>query len=86
MSDYTVPCHKSSVHPDGICRKKLHRNIGGGFHRLVERMDKEAQEAELENQRQQVEDAKKQLDMKFKMAQVGMGTHRVIKDNRKKKG
>jgi hypothetical protein len=86
MSDYVIPCHKSQVHPDGICRKKLHKNIGGGFHRLVERMDKEAQEAELENQRQQIEDAKKQLDMKYKFAQVQAGTHRVIQDRRKKKG
>ena len=86
MSDYVIPCHKSSVHPDGVCRKKLHKNIGGGFQRLVERMDKEAMEQQLEDQRQQIEDAKKQLDMKFKLAQVDAGTHRVIKDTRKKKG
>ena len=85
MSDYVIPCKESSVHPSGICRKKLHKNIGGGFHRLVERMDKEEQEAQLEQQKQQIEDQKKQLDLQFKLAQVGAGTHRVIKDNRKKK-
>jgi hypothetical protein len=85
-TDYTVPCHKSSVHPDGVCRKKLHKNIGSGFHRLVDRMDTEEQEAQLEQQKQQIEDQKKQLDLQFKLAQVGAGTHRVIKENRKKKG
>ena len=84
MSDYVIPCHNSKVHPSGICRKKLHKNIGSGFHRLMDRMEQEAMERELENQRQQIEEAKKQLDMKFKMAQVGAGTHRVIKDRRKR--
>ena len=86
MSDYTIPCAKSSVHPTGICRKKLHLNIGNGFHRLVERLDTEAKEQEMENQRMQYEEAKKNMDAKFKMSQVLMGTHRVIKDNRKKPG
>lgn len=85
MTDYTIPCHKSSVHPDGICRKKLHKNIGGGFHRLMERMEREAMEAELENHRQQIEEQKKRLDMDFKMAQVAAGTHRIMKDTRKNK-
>ena len=83
--DYTVPCGKSKVHPDGICRKKLHPNIAQGFHTLVERMDKEKQEEELNKQKEQYENQKKQLDLQFKMAQVGAGTHRVIKENRKKK-
>lgn len=84
MSDYTIPCAKSSVHPTGVCRKKLHLNIGNGFHRLVERLDSEGRENEMENQRMQYEEAKKNLDMKFRMSQVAAGTHRVIKDNRKK--
>jgi len=84
--DYTVPCGKSKVHPDGICRKKMHPNIAQGFHTLVERMDREKQEQELNKQKEQYENQKKQLDLQFKMAQVGAGTHRVIKENRKKRG
>jgi hypothetical protein len=84
-TDYTVPCHKSKIHPDGVCRKKLHKNIGNGFHRLVERMDNEAMEAQLEQQKAQFDEQRKHLDLQERMLGVGMGTHRVIKDMRKNK-
>lgn len=86
MSDYTIPCAKSSVHPTGVCRKKLHLNIGSGFHRLVDRLDAEAKEAEMEEQKAQFDEQRKQIDMQEKMLGVGAGTHRVIKDMRKKAG
>ena len=83
--DYTIPCHKSQVHPDGICRKKLHGNIGKGFHRLVERMESEEMEKQLQDQKAAFDEQRKQIDMQEKMLGVGMGTHRVIKDTRKNK-
>jgi hypothetical protein len=83
-SDYTIPCHKSAVHPDGVCRKKLHKNIGGGFHRLVERMEKEEYERAMEEQKAQFEEQRRHLDLQEQMLGVGMGTHRVIKENRTK--
>lgn len=83
--DYTVPCAKSKVHPDGICRKKLHKNIHSGLHKLVERLDQEAMERQLEQQKAQFDEQRKRLDLQEKMLGVGMGTHRVIKDMRKNK-
>jgi hypothetical protein len=83
--DYTVPCDKSKVHPDGVCRKKLHKNIGNGFHRLVDRLDNEAMEEQLKQQKEQFDEQRRNLDIQEKMLGVGMGTHRVIKDMRKNK-
>ena len=83
--DYTVPCGKSKVHPDGVCRKKLHKNIGGGFHRLHQRMADEEMQEQLEKQKAQFDEQRKHLDLQEKMLGVGMGTHRVIKDTRKNK-
>ena len=83
--DYTVPCGKSKVHPDGVCRQKLHKNIHSGLHRLHERMEEEAMQAQLEQQKQQFDEQRKHLDLQEKMLGVGMGTHRVIKDMRKNK-
>jgi hypothetical protein len=82
MSDYVVPCGKSGVHPDGVCRQKLHKNIGGGFHRLQERMAQEEYEKAVEDRRVQFEEQRRKLDLEEKMLGVGMGTHRVIKENR----
>ena len=84
-TDYTVPCHKSKIHPDGVCRKKLHGNIGNGFHKLVERLDNEAMEAQLQQQKAQFDEQRRNLDIQEKMLGVGMGTHRVIKDMRRNK-
>jgi hypothetical protein len=83
--DYTVPCAKSRVHPDGVCRKKLHPNIHSGFHRLVERLDNEAMEEQLQQRKQQFDEQRKQIDLDEKMLGVGLGTHRVVKDTRKNK-
>ena len=83
--DYTIPCAKSKVHPDGICRKKLHKNIHSGLHKLVERLDTEKMENELNQRKQQFEEQRKRLDLEEKMLGVGLGTHRVIKDTRKNK-
>jgi hypothetical protein len=84
-TDYTVPCGKSKVHPDGICKQKLHPNIHSGLHRLHQRMADEEMQAQLEQQKQQFEEQRKHLDLQEKMLGVGMGTHRVIKDMRKNK-
>jgi hypothetical protein len=83
--DYTIPCAKSQVHPDGICRKKLHKNIGGGLHRLHQRMAEEEMQEQLAQQKAQFDEQRKQIDIQEKMLGVGMGTHRVIKDMRKNK-
>jgi hypothetical protein len=83
--DYTVPCAKSKVHPDGICRKKLHKNIHSGLHRLVERLDTESMQRQLDQQKQQFDEQRKHLDLQERMLGVGIGTHRVIKDTRKNK-
>ena len=82
-SDYSVPCSKSQVSVDGVCRKKLHRNIGGGLHRLIERMAQEEKEAELQSQKTAFDEQRKQIDMQEKMLGVGLGTHRVIKNKAK---
>jgi hypothetical protein len=84
-TDYTVPCGKSQVHPDGICRKKLHKNIGGGFHRLHQRMAEEEMQEQLEQRKAQFDEQRRQIDLEERMLGVGMGTHRVIKDTRKNK-
>ena len=83
--DYTIPCGKSQVHPDGICRKKLHKNIGGGFHRLHQRMAEEEMQEQLEQRKSQFDEQRRQIDLEERMLGVGMGTHRVIKDTRKNK-
>lgn len=83
--DYTVPCAKSKVHPDGVCRKKLHKNIHSGLHKLVERLEEEDMQRQVEQQKAQFDEQRKRLDLQEKMLGVGMGTHRVIKDMRKNK-
>jgi hypothetical protein len=83
--EYSVPCAKSKVHPDGICRKKLHPNVHAGLHKLVERLDREDMERQLEEQKAQFDEQRKHLDLQEKMLGVGVGTHRVIKDMRKNK-
>ena len=84
-TDYTVPCGKSKVHPDGICRKKLHPNIHSGLHRLHQRMEEESMNKELEQRKAQFDEQRKRLDLEEKMLGVSLGTHRVIKDTRKNK-
>lgn len=84
MADYQIPCGKTGVHPSGVCRQRLHPNVTSGLSKLIQRLDQEAMEAELENQRVQMEEAKKRLDLEYKMAQVGAGTHRVIKERRQR--
>lgn len=83
MSDYVIPCHKSSVHPDGVCRKKLHKNIGSGLHRLAERHQQEEYEEAMKQQLDQIGQQRAELDLQEKMLGVGMGTHRVMKETRK---
>ena len=82
--EYTVPCAQTSVHPDGVCRRKLHRNIGGGFHRLIDRMTQEEYEEALAQQKDAINQQRQDLDLQEKMLGVGMGTHRVIAENRTK--
>jgi hypothetical protein len=83
MSDYVIPCHKTSVHPDGVCRKKLHKNIGGGLHRLMERHQQEEYDEALAQQKDAIGKQRAELDLQEKMLNVGAGTHRVIKETRK---
>ena len=84
-TDYTVPCGKSKVHPDGICRKKLHKNVHSGLHRLHQRMEEESMQEQLQQRKSQFDEQRKRLDLEEKMLGVGLGTHRVIKDTRKNK-
>ena len=84
-TDYTVPCGKSKVHPDGICRKKLHPNIHNGLHRLHQRMEDESMQDQLQQRKAQFDEQRRRLDLEEKMLGVGLGTHRVIKDTRKNK-
>jgi hypothetical protein len=48
-------------------------------------MEEEAMQAQLEQQKQQFDEQRKNIDLQEKMLGVGMGTHRVIKDMRKNK-
>ena len=84
-TDYTVPCGKSKVHPDGICRQKLHKNVHSGLHRLHQRMEEESMQEQLQQRKAQFEEQRRQIDLEERMLGVGMGTHRVIKDTRKNK-
>jgi hypothetical protein len=83
MSDYVIPCAKSTVHPDGLCRRKLHKNIGGGLHRLMERHQQEEYEEALNSQYDAINQQRAELDLQEKMLGVGAGTHRVMKETRK---
>lgn len=82
--DYVIPCGQSKVHPDGICKHKLHRNIAAGLTRMAERHEREATEAQLAAQHAAFEEQKRNIDLQQKMLGVGAGTHRVIKENRTK--
>ena len=84
-TDYTVPCGKSKVHPDGICRQKLHKNVHSGLHRLHQRMEEESMKEQLQQQKDAFEEQRRNIDLQEQMLGVGMGTHRVIKDMRKNK-
>jgi hypothetical protein len=84
-TDYTVPCGKSKVHPDGICRKKLHKNVHSGLHRLHQRMEEESMQEQLKQRKAQFDEQRRQIDLEERMLGVGLGTHRVIKDTRKNK-
>ena len=83
MSDYVIPCAQSTVHPDGLCRRKLHKNIGSGFHRLTERQQQEEYEEALNSQYDAINKQRADLDLQEKMLGVGAGTHRVMKETRK---
>lgn len=82
--DYTIPCGDTKVHPDGICRKKLHRNISHGLTRAAQRHEKEELEAQMAEQKASLDEQRRHLDLQEKMLGVGMGTHRVIEEKRKK--
>ena len=82
--DYVIPCGGSKVHPEGVCRQKLHRNISAGLNRLHQRHTQEEFDEQLEQQRQSLNEQRRNLDLQEKMLGVGAGTHRVIKENRTK--
>lgn len=82
--DYTIPCGKSKVHPEGVCRQKLHKNIASGLTKLSERHEQEQLENQMRQQHDMLEQQKRDLELKQKMLGVGAGTHRVIAENRAK--